>query len=62
MSKVTRQNNLPSGAGVCRFLGLLDAPIAQLDRASDYGSEGSRFNSWWVHHLRKVMSAEGGPF
>jgi len=22
-----------------------DAPIAQLDRASDYGSEGFRFNS-----------------
>src|ERR1700744_4789426 len=28
----------------------LVALIAQLDRASDYGSEGSRFNSWWVHH------------
>ncbi len=29
---------------------LLDAPIAQLDRASDYGSEGYRFNSYWVRH------------
>jgi hypothetical protein len=27
------------------------ARIAQLDRASDYGSEGSRFNSWCVHQL-----------
>ena len=33
-----------------RFYRLLVALIAQLDRASDYGSEGSRFNSWWVHH------------
>jgi hypothetical protein len=28
----------------------LGAPIAQLDRASDYGSEGCRFNSYWVRH------------
>src|SRR6266436_1845938 len=27
----------------------LGAPIAQLDRASDYGSEGCKFNSYWVH-------------
>ncbi len=26
------------------------APIAQLDRAADYGSAGYRFNSYWVHH------------
>src|SRR6185369_17410936 len=32
------------------------APIAQLDRASDYGSEGSRFNSWWVHHLKHTQA------
>jgi hypothetical protein len=25
------------------------APIAQLDRAADYGSAGYRFNSYWVH-------------
>ena len=25
------------------------APIAQLDRASDYGSEGWRFESSWAH-------------
>jgi hypothetical protein len=28
-----------------------NAPIAQLDRAADYGSAGLRFNSSWVHHL-----------
>jgi hypothetical protein len=27
------------------------APIAQLDRAADYGSAGYRFNSYWVHHI-----------
>ena len=25
-----------------------NAPIAQLDRASDYGSEGCRFDSFWA--------------
>ncbi len=25
------------------------APIAQLDRVSDYESEGCRFDSYWVH-------------
>jgi hypothetical protein len=29
----------------------LVAPIAQLDRASDYGSEGYRFNSYWVRQF-----------
>ena len=28
----------------------LGAPIAQLDRASDYESEGRRFESCWAHH------------
>ena len=27
------------------------APIAQLDRAADYGSAGWEFKSLWVHHL-----------
>src|SRR5439155_5648503 len=27
------------------------ASVAQLDRASDYGSEGSRFNSWRMRHF-----------
>lgn len=28
-----------------------NAPIAQLDRASDYGSEGWRFKSFWAHKI-----------
>ena len=35
------------------------APLAQLDRASDYGSEGSKFESWWVH--QPLISIDGGP-
>ena len=31
---------------------LYTAPIAQLDRASDYGSEGWEFDSSWVYWLR----------
>src|SRR5579872_5403785 len=40
-------------ATVRRFVSFMafGAPIAQLDRASDYGSEGFWFNSKWVHHL-----------
>jgi hypothetical protein len=34
---------------------LLAAPIAQLDRAADYGSAGYRFNSYWVHHLKSIV-------
>ena len=29
-----------------------DAPVAQLDRASDYGSEGCKFESCRVRHLK----------
>ena len=29
------------------------APIAQLDRASVYGTEGLGFESLWAHHTRK---------
>ncbi len=29
------------------------APVAQLDRASDYGSEGREFESCRAHHLVK---------
>ena len=32
-------------------LRLNDAPVAQLDRASDYGSEGWGFKSLRVHHF-----------
>ena len=28
-----------------------DAPVAQLDRASDYGSEGCKFESCRVRHI-----------
>ena len=28
-----------------------NAPIAQLDRAFDYGSKGYGFDSFWVRHL-----------
>lgn len=39
------------------------APIAQLDRAADYGSAGLRFNSSWVHHLFSSMAqAVSGVF
>jgi hypothetical protein len=37
------------GARISSF-SFLAAPIAQLDRAADYGSAGYRFNSYWVHH------------
>ena len=30
---------------------LINAPIAQLDRASDYGSEGWGFNSSWAYFV-----------
>ena len=36
------------------------APIAQLDRASDYGSEGYRFNSYWVRQLVLSLSICNG--
>ncbi len=45
--------------GPCRlvvFFALRCAPIAQLDRASDYGSEGLRFNSSWVRHFDRKKS------
>jgi hypothetical protein len=41
-----------SNPGLSATLRRLDAPIAQLDRASDYESEGRRFESCWAHHPR----------
>ena len=32
-----------------------DAPVAQLDRASDYGSEGCKFESCRVRHLTLTL-------
>lgn len=31
------------------------APIAQLDRVSDYESEGCRFDSYWAHQKLRPM-------
>ena len=35
---------------VLGILFFIYAPIAQLDRVSDYESEGCRFDSYWVHY------------
>ena len=35
------------------------APIAQLDRASVYGTEGRGFESLWAHHLKDPVTATG---
>src|SRR5205807_4466957 len=32
-------------------------PIAQLDRALDYGSRGSGFDSWWAHRTETRIAA-----
>ena len=37
------------------YIGRPGASVAQLDRASDYGSEGSRFNSW---RMRQVLNCQ----
>src|SRR5438034_7239837 len=37
-----------------RVFGRERASVAQLDRASDYGSEGSRFNSWRMRQCYNV--------
>jgi hypothetical protein len=46
-----RLKNLAITPPADKLILLLAAPIAQLDRAADYGSAGYRFNSYWVHHL-----------
>ena len=35
------------------------APIAQLDRASDYGSEGCGFDFCWARHLSREVAQLG---
>jgi hypothetical protein len=35
---------------------MFHAAIAQLDRASDYGSEGWRFKSSWPYHLNPLKA------
>ncbi len=43
------------------FFVFMSASIAQLDRASDYGSEGCGFNSCWVRHfIINLLSECGG--
>lgn len=32
-----------------------NAPIAQLDRATDFGSVGCGFNSYWAHQSSSIM-------
>ena len=39
---------------------IIDAPIAQLDRVSDYESEGSGFESLWAHHKESGIIAQLG--
>ena len=39
----------------------LRASVAQLDRASDYGSEGSRFNSWRMRQLLPQALLDASP-
>ena len=41
--------SIPLGATI--FIKLSLAPLAQLDRALDYGSKGQGFDSLWAHHL-----------
>ena len=38
------------------------AAVAQLDRASDYGSEGSAFESRRLHHLKPAQAKAGRVF
>ena len=46
--------------GSIPVLGIINAPIAQLDRVSDYESEGCRFDSCWMHY-REVAQFGRAP-
>ena len=39
--------------------GFINAPIAQLDRAFDYGSKGCGFDSCWARHLFRDVAQLG---
>jgi hypothetical protein len=41
------------------FFTFFRAPVAQLDRASDYGSEGCRFNSCQARHFGRLKKVNG---
>ncbi len=43
------------------MLGFRCVPVAQLDRASDYGSEGCRFNSCQVRQAACLLKATVHP-
>ena len=36
-------------------LEIIIAPIAQLDRVSDFESEGCRFDSYWAHQIHQIV-------
>src|SRR2546430_4677792 len=55
----TPNNPLRGGVAVYTFRPL-GASVAQLDRASDYGSDGSRFNSWRMRHTKSRNLSMGG--
>ena len=46
--------SIPTEATILNNNSREDAPIAQLDRAFDYGSKGWGFDSSWAHQNRKV--------
>ena len=45
---------LPRAGAAARYRPSLSAPIAQLDRASDYESEGRLFESAWAHSVDRL--------
>ena len=50
MAKVEDCNSLIPSSNLGVASTIIDAPIAQLDRVSDYESEGWGFESLWAHH------------
>jgi hypothetical protein len=51
LSACDKNNVLGNITTLLRTFGEENAPVAQLDRASDYGSEGWGFESLQAHHL-----------
>ena len=58
-----RQKSLTNFENLLYYLGTLkercDAPLAQLDRASDYGSEGYGFESFRARHIKREVAQLG---
>lgn len=42
----------------CKLKFIKDAPVAQLDRAADFESEGRRFDSYRAYHLLTSIKDE----